>query len=258
VPRSSPLSIRVDNRRGSKEYIPMLNKQSEGIAHASSMEFGDFAFSGNGPNGKIRIGVELKTLRDFAHSVESKRLQARQLPGMCKSYDIRWLIIEGVWKSMADGGIIRQSSPRKWQTHPRLVTGGREFRASRLEAFLSSCSRMRVFVWRTLDSRETVRWLISTARYWAKRDTDHGDAGLMVKESLLSDNAFGNAAEEPGRLQRARTARSFIGVGDKLAWKIADYFPSVKAMMKAKPMEWMQIEGLGVGIANKIVKAIDG
>ena len=64
-----------------------------------SLRFADFAFTGNGPSGLCRVGIERKTVNEVLGSVgDDARLVSWQLPGMLKAYDFRFLVVEGIIK----------------------------------------------------------------------------------------------------------------------------------------------------------------
>lgn len=87
--------IRVDPRRGSKQYIELIAAYKCPTT-SSLLPFGDFAFEGSGPRGVVEIGVEVKDLQDFSSSYRNKRLQ-QQLRGMRDEYDVSILLITGVY-----------------------------------------------------------------------------------------------------------------------------------------------------------------
>lgn len=55
----------------------------------------DICFNGNGPNGRISIGIEIKSASDLISSLSSNRLQGTQLPKMLTDYQIRYLLWYG-------------------------------------------------------------------------------------------------------------------------------------------------------------------
>lgn len=60
------------------------------------LRYGDFAFTGNGPEGKLaRVGIERKTWPDFLESTTSNRFNGDQLVGLVEDYDDIYLYLEG-------------------------------------------------------------------------------------------------------------------------------------------------------------------
>lgn len=88
------MSLKCDPRAGSKELIPLLQALRLPVRERL-MKFGDFAFTGNGPAGEVRVGIEYKTIDDLLDCMKSKRLVTHQLPGMLKRYTYAYLLIEG-------------------------------------------------------------------------------------------------------------------------------------------------------------------
>lgn len=91
--------ILIDNRVGSKEFYDIfkaLHKESE--IELCRLNFGDFAFLGNGPDGPITIGIERKAIDDYLDSQHSGRLSGHQVDGLHAAYKVVYLIIEGKWR----------------------------------------------------------------------------------------------------------------------------------------------------------------
>src|ERR1044071_4618368 len=89
--------LRIDDRIGSVELAPLF--QSYGIKPiVCRLEFGDLDFVGRGPQGGCAIVVERKRINDLVSSIQSKRLSGHQTPGMARSYDYAYLIVEGIWR----------------------------------------------------------------------------------------------------------------------------------------------------------------
>lgn len=96
-------TVWLDSRVGSKELLPGLRKL--GIpAQLAILDAGDIAFTGNGWDGPVEIGIERKTTMDLVSSLRSGRLQGRtsddsgqlcQIDRLHKAYDIIWLLVEG-------------------------------------------------------------------------------------------------------------------------------------------------------------------
>lgn len=84
--------LKIDPREGSnklaKEFV-------DGEFEFVTLEFGDIAFSGKGPDGPINIGIEYKQVSDMVQCIKSGRFSGHQMPGMLQAYDICALIVEG-------------------------------------------------------------------------------------------------------------------------------------------------------------------
>jgi len=102
------MTIIIDHREPEKLKQAALQSLSPtpSIAH---LNFGDFSIIGNGPEGKILIGIERKTVSDFYSSFTKGRLMNHQVPGMKNSYGICYLILEGQFYCSSDGYLTIQS-----------------------------------------------------------------------------------------------------------------------------------------------------
>lgn len=101
---------------------------------------------------------------------------------------------------------------------------------------------------RTVTEAETVRTVQSLYHWW-QRD-DH--------KSLHTFNTAYDAAaiDRPGLLRRIAAQLPMIG------WQrsavVAKHFGTVSAMVSASVADWMNIDGIGKGIAVKVQKALHG
>lgn len=93
-------AVWLDSRVGSKELLAPLRKL--GIpAQLTILDSADVAFTGNGWDGPVEVGIERKTIMDLVQSLRSGRLQGTshdqhsQLDRLHKTYDIAWLLVEG-------------------------------------------------------------------------------------------------------------------------------------------------------------------
>lgn len=98
-----PSTVWLDSRVGSKELLPILRKL--GVpANLAILDSADIAFTGNGWDGPVEVGIERKTIMDLVSSLRSGRLQGRtssdtgqlcQIDRLHTAYDIVWLLVEG-------------------------------------------------------------------------------------------------------------------------------------------------------------------
>src|ERR1035437_4551441 len=110
--------ILVDRRIGSNDLLAPL-KAADFEAQLVELEFGDIAFEGKGPNGTtLNIGVELKVLGDLVNSLRTGRLAGHQLPGLLKTYDHAWLLMEGQWRANAFGQVAALRRRGAWVVMP--------------------------------------------------------------------------------------------------------------------------------------------
>ena len=223
--------ILVDSRVGSGDLLKPL--QAAGVeAELATLEFGDVCFEGKGTGGEpLQIGVELKKLNDLIGSLRSGRLTGHQLPGLRKTYDHVWLLVEGQWRS-DDRGIIThyQGPARGWVTTPG------KMRASELEKQLLSLELCGgVHVRHTNRRPDTVRCLATLYRWWT-------DVALDGHTSHL-------APHNPGAIIAVSDFRQAVmawpGVGRKASLAFEQEFgASIWRVVNAHWTEWAEVKTL--------------
>lgn len=256
------MSLLVDPRIGSGElakYLLMLQLPVEIPEH--NLPFGDFAFLGNGPEGRpIPIGIERKALKDFVNSYYSGRFAGHQLPGMLNpgaGFEVIYVILEGLWRVDIQSGLISVPSMKKNQkgkfVWEDLEVAGKGFMYRDLEQILFTLEmKAGVNFRRTGNKPETGRFISALYHWWVDKEweehrshlrfkTTEADKALLVKPSLC-------------RL----IAAQLPGVGWVKSGAVATRFGSVSNMVKATEKEWMEIEGIGKTMAKKIMMALDG
>src|SRR3989304_2010126 len=138
--------VLVDDRVGSAGLADLLKD-----AILTTLEYGDCAFSGNGPNGIIKIGVERKAISDLIQSINSGRLSGHQLPGLLETYDRVYLLVEGQWRGNRKDGIVEVFRHGKFKP-----LGASRFTSKRIWGYLTALNAstgITVFV--TSDMVET-------------------------------------------------------------------------------------------------------
>ena len=107
--------INLDDRVGSAHLEPYLAKAGVPCT-VCRLPFGDAAFTGLGPPDRkpVQIGVEIKSLSDLLDSITSHRFTGRQLPGMLKSYDYPFLLVEVDGLRRGAGDRIETRGYGKW------------------------------------------------------------------------------------------------------------------------------------------------
>ena len=96
------------SRRDNSDHATELRRQSNASVPVITMlqEYGDVTFAGNGPDGgECTVGIERKRLSDLVTSMTDRRLAGKQLHGLVQTYDFRFLLVEGVWRSGVHGEI---------------------------------------------------------------------------------------------------------------------------------------------------------
>lgn len=246
--------ILLDNRSGdnrrrdtSKElqvYIQRIGVKAE----LDRLEFGDAAFEGNGPEGRVMIGVERKTISDMINCIEDARYSAHQLPGMAKMYAKSILMVEGIWKpDIGTGYLMELVNTLNWRPFRYRA---RMERYHMLFRYLLSVSFGGVTVIQSRDLEQTAYNICEIYHYFQKPWEQHTALLGMQKLNIPTLNG------RPSLVQRV--AAELDGVGVKLSAEAAKVFKSTHELVSADESEWMQIPGIGVKLARDIVAKIRG
>jgi ERCC4-type nuclease len=230
--------IYVDDRIGSVHYAPKLSP-----SQVERLEYGDIAFES--VTGAL-IGIEVKKIGDALNSMLSGRLADHQLPGMLGLYDHNYLIVEGYYRADPESGLVQGWQGRGWKD---LQSGRQRLTWSALDGWLTSMETLGgLHIRRTVTEAETVITIQSLYTWW-QRD-DH--------KSLKVFNTAADAAavERPGLLRRLAAQLPLIGW--ERSAEVARYFGTAASMISASPADWMQIHGIGKGIALKVTEALHG
>ena len=235
----------IDSRTGSKELLPLMNPYSI-RCQLCVLDFGDFHFSGNGPRGKVSIGVERKRIDDLIESMQSGRLSGHQLPGLSECYDYCYLVVEGAWRTSPDGQLEVQIYG-KWK--PIKL----HFRA--LESYLCTLELHAGIIYRkTYDMRETAALVAALYRYWNdKQWADHRSHQMIYTPVHVSHRSMTLYGRKVSVLEKI--AAQLPGIDSK-AEAVAKHFGTVRRLAEAGPQEWQKIKGVGKIGANRIVEVI--
>jgi len=240
--------ITIDPREGSIELQPLLASMNV-PTQVQTLSFGDFAFEGKGPKGPCYVGIERKRTRDILSCIHSGRFSGHQLPGMLALYDFPWLIIEGIYQSNPETGLLEEPYRGGWRT---VRVGTTEFMHRQLENFLTTLE-LRAIRWRhTSSPRDTCQSILNLYHYFVDKEWSGHHAHLH----------FHNAPDPTGIVTMPslirRVAKEFNGIGWERSKAVANRFHSVLDMVNAPVSEWAKLPGIGTGIANKVVKEVRG
>lgn len=235
----------VDRRTGSGELLQPIIRY--GVpAQAVELEYGDFAFEGNGPDGKVMIGIERKRLRDMMASIRSGRFSGHQLPGLIASYDFCYLLLEGLFRPEQSTGMLQELN-HGWKD---VTLGEQRFLYRELYLFLCSMERKTPLrVHRSSYPSETVLQIVDLYRWWSKEWEQHkSHQGMKI-------NLMESVVKPP---LTVRVARELKGIGDSKARAVGKKFRSVQEMANAGPDDWIGIDGVGKKLAEQAVKELTG
>lgn len=235
--------ITLDRRAGSYELSASMPLEIVRIGH---LEFGDASFMGNGPGGPVLVGVERKTVRDLLHSTDSGRLQGHQIPGLLRSYNYVYIVVEGIFRSNRDG-ILEYNRGGAWY---RIVAGKRSYMASSLYNLMNTLSLLSgIVILQTQDSRTTANLITNLYRWWQKPWSKHtGHVGFQIDPHPVELHG------KPSLLRRM--AKELPGIGWEKSKAVAEHFKTVRGMVLADRFNWQLIEGIGPTIAKRCVEVM--
>jgi len=235
------MTILIDDRTGSKEFLGHLKPPHE----TRRLPYGDFAFVGNGPTGKLGIGVERKTIPDLVQSFTSGRLSGHQLIGMVDHYDILYVVVEGIWRTNPDTCML-ETLRRRWVPVRGAIAG------TEVMGFLHSLTCIAgVRVWCTRGRDDTSTWLGSLYNWWQKRWDNH----RTLKQFHV---------EPPARAYMYRPTdthkilKEIPGVGWEKGQALEKRFGTVLEVALASMQELTEVPGIGDVLARKILDTLRG
>jgi len=238
--------IVVDSRVGSRELMRWF---SPGVAELGRLEYGDFMFSGRG-KGKEPwlVGVERKTIRDLLNSIASGRFAGHQLLGLLNSYNVVYLVVEGLVRPNPGTGVLEIRRNRQWVV---LELGKRRFMMRDVWEWVNTVTLMTgVVVFMTSRECETAKLVTALHRWWNIKDWEEHRAHVSPRVSTV-----------PGLVRPSvlkMVAAQLPGVGWERAGKVEVYFESVADMAEAGVEDWEAIPGIGPKTAEKAWRAIHG
>lgn len=242
----------VDYRAGSKELTkPLAKILGADNVEETSLDFGDVAFTGRGfKNAPLDIGIEFKMLSDIIACCRDGRFSGHQLPGMRKTYDHSWLMIEGEWRHDPKSGLVTQNRGFRggWQPVPG------KMRASEFEKHIYTfemCGGVHV---RYTNTREdSVRAISDLYRWWTDRALDSHTSHLAVHTPVT----LGDVSDF------RKAVMAWPGVGLKASKSIEKLFKgSIEKAATAGAVAYalMETDGRRFGELNaaKLVKFLRG
>lgn len=236
--------ILIDNRVGSKELYPFLQRLGCKV-ELSQLDFGDAAFEGNGPDGRIMVGIERKTIGDFLSCIDDSRYAAHQRPGMLAMYQHSILMIEGVWKpDTATGYLMECIATLTWRPYrrPSMIMYNKLFR------YLLSVQIAGTTVVQTRDLEHTAFNIRECFSYFSKKWQDH--TSLLETQKLNLPSLTG----KPSLVRK--WAADLEGIGPKYSQQAEKLFKTPYELASSEERDWMQIAGVGAKTARSVIKQI--
>jgi ERCC4-type nuclease len=191
----------------------------------------------------VLIGIERKTMRDLAGSMESGRLQGHQLPGLLASYNVVYLIVEGIVRSN-ENGTIEEKAGGQWRS---LGVNRKSF-----DSFLNTLEVLaHVIVRQTTWQKTTADLILHLYQWWQKGWDNHkGHLGFALSPPPTLQ------LHKPSLFRRI--AKELPGIGWEKSKAVESYFGSVGAMVLATEDDWANIKGVSARMSTKIIKELKG
>lgn len=244
-PRNGNEKNNIDTAQVLVDHIRKLGIKSD----KASLEFGDAAFEGNGPQGTVAVGIERKTLHDILNCIDDARLTGHQLVGMKQMYSVRVVLLEGHWRPHDGTGVLMEgfNGGTSW--------GYCKYRSQRtmynkLYRYLISVSLSGAIVTYSRDLWHTAFNICEWYHYFQKRWDDHTALREVSRVQIPTFNARPSL--------KRRWAYDLEGVGVKTSELAERHFKTPLALANADESEWLRIPGVGVRTAQSIVREIWG
>jgi ERCC4-type nuclease len=237
--------ITIDDREQSSIFINYLPR---GLVQVSRLEYGDAEFIGNGLGEEpVLVGIERKAIGDLINSITSGRFAGHQLPGLLNSYNVVYLLVEGLYRP-SGSGILEVRSGKDWQPMDR----GRRWMYADLDCWLTTMEQKAgIRVRRASGPSETAAIILSIYRWWTSKDYSEHRAHLTL-----------HRPPETALLRKASLVRVIAAELPNIGWVkselVARKFHTCVDMVMADIKDWMTIEGIGRATAERIVKALYG
>lgn len=241
----------IDDRAGSNELIQYLSGDD---THVCRLDSGDVCCPGNGPDGDILVGVEVKKVPDLLSSESTGRLAATQLPRLFSDYNEIWLLVIGSYRAGASGElqVLRNN---RWASHN---VGARPVPYSYLEGFLIEMQTMGVH-FQMVESNRAAAWFIRILEHWWSKPWDaHKAMKKFDKSGRPVMVANQNDPDWRLKSQVAEMAATFPGIGWDRAWKLADRYQLPEDLLIATQAELADVDGIGKVLARQLWEAIHG
>ena len=237
--------ILVDPRMGSAALLqPLVDRGMP--AESATLEYGDVAFAGNGPEGTVLIGIEYKHMGEAISCMTSGRFAGHQLLGMADYYEY-WLLIDDVDRyRTGKEGQLRVCHGERWYD---VTQGERAISSIAWEHWLLSMQNVGgCKIQRVTTQSHAVEWLEGLYTWWQKEWSDHRSVGAFNRSRSI------RKGEKP-TLSRL-WANDLPGVGHERSAAIAAAFPSAFELATADTKQVDAVDGVGKTGARKIWKAI--
>lgn len=242
--------ILIDYREREAKDLQRIFKTIGVPSEISTLEFGDFACEGNGPNGKTLIGIERKKLHNVLGVIDSGQYSGHQGPGMYQMYGQRFFLVEGDWApgtSPAFIGVLMERFPGMAQFMPCKYRTGKVMYA-KLYRYLLSISMSGVTVLHSRNLMETAINITEVYHWFQKSWNNH--TSLISMQNLAIPSLNG----KPSLVRR--WAAELEGIDVKHSQDADRIFKRPIDLAQANESAWVRIAGIGPKTAQRIINEI--
>jgi ERCC4-type nuclease len=249
------MTILLDYRIGSKELLPHF-KPYDVPVELSTLDFGDLAFWGNGHDGPVLVGIELKNISDLVSSMRSNRLSGHQLPGLMNMYGFVIVIVQGIWQCGKNGEVETIGHGGKWWP---LRIGSRPVLYREVDHYLATLEhRCGIVVKYTSNAGQTAAFVISRYHWWNDKDWHKHDSHEAIYngyQDRVTSRRGSFVRRTVGPVEQV--ASTLPGI-DRKAYEFGKRFKCVRDLVNATEKELEQVDGVGKKGAKRIVEWLSG
>lgn len=252
------MHLLIDSRAGSNKLIDKFPGECE----STFLEYGDVVFQGNGPDGDWLIGIEYKTLEDIVGCIKSGRFTGTQLPGMMHTYDVSFLLVEGIPRPDRNSGqLVRYRGKQiyglglPFQAFDNFLTSVNLF---------SSLAGKPCIVKMASTDYDTVKMIRDIYELFQKPFDQHKSISrpdLTKIQRVTYDLTVMKV--EPGEPEYPKywlrkALFQLLGIGWDLSGVLAEYFGTMEIALKASQKDWESIDRVGKGLAKRAYETLHG
>jgi hypothetical protein len=302
-----PLTFLLDDQTGSPELAlhepvrsllspckscdgtPTLKSQRQGIfapppkhckpcrgtgRRLTTLDAGDVAFSGNGPDGQVLIGIEVKKLPELVGSLDTNRLSAinGQLERMLDLYYQSWVLYHGVYRPDLTTGNLQTPQhvgPGRAGSRDTIWTDlphrGKPVSCAYVDGFFASPSyTLGGFQsHHSYNIKEAAWWIGVLYHCWNVTWKSH-KSRKTIHRPARPQMSF--RPTDPLTLRRLVVLSGFPGIGYARAAALLARFRTVRGVMEAGVEEVAEVEvqdeetgrtrRLGAGVAREIQEVL--
>lgn len=247
------LEAKAGERRN-LDLVQMLKRLGLPV-EISPLQYGDVAFTGNGPGGPIAIGIERKRMQDMLGCIDDGRYNAQRI-GMLETYQKTFLMLEAVWSVGAppfQAGALIDNAPVSGSWRP-VMQGSRRVMYSKLYRYLLSVALSGVIITYSRDVMHSAFNIAECYHYFQKKWKDH--TSLLQPHVLAIPDMNMDIHRDPVRWLVKEWASRLDGVGAKLSLESAGLFKTGFELANADEDDWMSV--VSPKVAKGIVRTIRG